>query len=231
MQAAAWAPYRLRYGPVDALPPPWPGAWRALDIGCGKGVELAHLRAMGWDVWGIEPDAEAAAAAERAVGLPGRIMRCPAEEASYPPGFFDLVVLTHSLEHLDEPLVVLTRVRRWLRPDGLLRVRVPDIASAEARLFGRLWHGLDVPRHRHHFTAPTLTLLLERAGFVVRRRVPEAQAALLAGSLATLVQAVSGRRPPPRAARALYLLTVPVAAGVAAFGLGGSIDVTAIPRS
>lgn len=231
VRAAAWAPYRLRYGPADALPSPRPGAGRALDIGCGRGVLLARLRAMGWDVWGIEPDAEAAAAAERAVGLPGRIARCPAEEATYPPAFFHLVTLTHSLEHLDEPLAVLTRVRRWLRPDGVLRVRVPDIGSAEARLFGHLWHGLDVPRHRHHFTASTLTLLLARAGFVVHRRVPEAQAALLAGSLATLVQVVSGRRLPPRAARALYLLTVPVAAGLAAFGIGGSIDVTAVPRS
>ncbi len=226
-RAAAWAPYRLRYGRADALPPPWPGAGRALDIGCGRGALLAHLRELGWDVWGIEPDAEAAAAAERAVGRPGRIIRERAERVDYPPAFFDLITLMHSLEHLEEPLMVLTRARRWLRPGGVLRVRVPDIASAEARLFGRLWDGLDVPRHRHHFTARTLTLLCERAGFVVQRRVPEAQATLLAGSLAALVHP-SGL--PGRAARALYLFTVPLAAALAALGMGGSIDVTAVPR-
>lgn len=229
-RAVAWAPYRLRYGPVDAWPRPWPGAQRALDLGCGDGALLARLAGLGWDVWGIEPDPNAAAAAERAVGLPGRIMRGPAEDASYPTGFFDLITLTHSLEHLDDPVLVLSRARRWLQPGGLLRVQVPNIAGIEARLFGRLWHGLDVPRHRHHFSPATLALLLHRSGFLVRRCQPEAQAALLAGSLTAVVQTATGRSLSARTARLLYLLTVPVASTLAAFGLGGSIDVTAVPR-
>jgi SAM-dependent methyltransferase len=231
VRAAAWAPFRLRYGAGDAWPRPRPGAQRALDIGCGSGLLLARLARLGWDPWGIEPDAGAAAAAARRLGPPpDRVYRGPAEDAVYPAGSFGLVTLIHTLEHLHEPLAVLTGVRRWLRPGGELRVRVPNSGSAEARLFGRLWDGLDVPRHLYHFTPRTLTLLLERAGFTVQRCVPEPQAASLAGSLIAVLEATGGRHAALRRSRALYLCATPIAAILAALGEGGSIDVMATPH-
>jgi len=43
----------------------------------------------------------------------------------------------HVLEHLRDPLHMLTKVRAWLRPAGVLVIQVPNAASLQARLFGR----------------------------------------------------------------------------------------------
>lgn len=39
---------------------------------------------------------------------------------------FDNIFLIHTLEHLDDPLVVLRRIRDWLEDDGRLYVVVPN---------------------------------------------------------------------------------------------------------
>src|SRR5262249_58695230 len=45
--------------------PPWIGAGRYLDVGCGSGGSLGVARALGWRVAGIEMDDAAAAKARR----------------------------------------------------------------------------------------------------------------------------------------------------------------------
>jgi hypothetical protein len=67
-------------------------------------------------------------------------------------------------------------VASWLRPGGIVVVAVPNLASGQARIAGRSWHHLDLPRHRTHLTARGLGRMLERHGLELRRlshRVPE----------------------------------------------------------
>ncbi len=45
----------------------------------------------------------------------------------------------------------------------------PNLASLQARIGGDRWFHQDVPRHRTHFTAAGLRLLLERSGFRLER--------------------------------------------------------------
>lgn len=45
--------------------PPWTGAGRYLDVGCGSGAGLGAARSFGWHVSGIEVDAAAAQKARR----------------------------------------------------------------------------------------------------------------------------------------------------------------------
>ena len=85
-------------------------------------------------------------------------------DAPFAPGSFDLVTAFHVLEHLPDPLGVLRRMLGWLAPGGSAVIEVPNVAGAGARLFGRYWSGLDMPRHLVHFTPATLTALAERAG-------------------------------------------------------------------
>jgi hypothetical protein len=74
------------------------------------------------------------------------------------------VVLWHVLEHVDDPVACLRRAAGWLRPDGVVLVAVPNVASLQARVAGPAWFHLDLPRHRTHFTPGGLESLLEGAG-------------------------------------------------------------------
>jgi hypothetical protein len=60
-------------------------------------------------------------------------------------------------------------MHRILKPGGLAIIRVPNLSTWDARLFGRYWVGLDAPRHLYVFSTKTLTALLDKTGFQVRQ--------------------------------------------------------------
>lgn len=226
LKASFRLPYRLRYGSL--APAPAPDGNRLLDVGCGTGVFLAEQAAAGWDVWGIEPNPEAAAAAlARLPALSDRIIVRGIEDADFPDCSFDLVTMNHVLEHLVDPARTLASVHRWLVPGGRVHVRVPNIESLESRVFGRLWFGLDVPRHLYHFSRKSLRIMLEGAGFASVRAVPEFQGSSLSGSVSHLVDAVLRRRRDYRHSRAVYYAALPVISLLVALGSAASLDVTA----
>jgi SAM-dependent methyltransferase len=220
-------PYVLRYGSAD----PWfrpSDTNRLLDVGCGTGVYLQAMGNLGWSVRGVEPDAAAAARAAERLGVqPDRIFVGRVEDADFPPETFDLVTMAHVLEHLHHPRGVLERIRRWLRPGGMIRLWLPNFESIESRVFRKLWFGLDVPRHLYHFGPHTIRATLETVGFSVERVVPQYQANTLSGSLRHTVDALLGRQVEVRESMALYYAFLPLAAMLLALGTGGALDVTA----
>ncbi len=129
-----------------------------LDVGAGRGRFVAHARAAGWDARGLEPSGRWSAPHVEAVAL---------EQAAVGPGSLGAVTLWHVLEHVEDPGAALERLRGWLRPGGALLVGVPDLDSLQARLAGPHWYHLDLPRHRTHFTARGLAMLLARGGYDV----------------------------------------------------------------
>jgi hypothetical protein len=54
-----------------------------------------------------------------------------------------------------------------IKPGGRIIVAVPDFGGWQARLFGRYWLHLDVPRHLWHFTLPALRGEFKKAGLEV----------------------------------------------------------------
>jgi 2-polyprenyl-3-methyl-5-hydroxy-6-metoxy-1,4-benzoquinol methylase len=144
---------------------PWHGEGRLLDFGCGGGAYLARMHRQGWTVAGVDASAETAARASTAVGVPVLVGTLPHPEL--PPESFDVITMWGSLEHVHDPLAVLTAARRLLAPGGRLFVAVPNIDSTAFRWFGTAWFGLDLPRHLTHFTPATLRRMLERANFRV----------------------------------------------------------------
>lgn len=142
------------------------GGERVLDVGCGKGEGLEFLRAAGKEVWGVDVSPEAVQEA-RDRGL--KVVEGDLEGAKFPDGFFDGVVLSHSLEHIHDPVGLLREVRRILKPGGSCFVEVPNIESPWFFLTRDRWHPLQVPLHLCHFSPATLGRALERAGFRVER--------------------------------------------------------------
>lgn len=149
---------------IRLLGPLEPGS-RVIEVGSGRGRLLSALRGRGHDASGVEPSG----APESGPGLPeGAVQRVAVEDAVFPPGEADVVVLWHSLEHLESPSGALDRAKGWLRPGGRLVLAVPNLSSVQAGLGGDRWFHQDVPRHRTQFTLAGVLALARRSGFEPR---------------------------------------------------------------
>jgi SAM-dependent methyltransferase len=127
-------------------------------------------QAQGWVVTGVERFPEDA----RKNGLEvfsdvGEVMS--GRDGGSPSPAFDCITLWHSLEHMADPFALLGQVSALLKPGGRVIVAVPDNGGWQARLFGRFWLHLDVPRHLWHFTGPALGEAFQKAGLEVTQTV------------------------------------------------------------
>jgi len=136
---------------------------RLLEIGCGGGNFLAGMRDLGWEVEGIDFDPVAVDSAHRQYGL--EVRHGLFEDEDYPLDHFDAVVMSHVIEHVADPLVLLAKCRRVLRPGGRLVLLTPNIESLGHGKFGSSWVHLDPPRHLHLFSLATLREMAVRSGF------------------------------------------------------------------
>lgn len=135
------------------------GQGRVLDVGCGSGDLLAHYRGLGWEAFGIEPAAEATRLA-RERGL--SVHHGTLADQPWQRGSFDLVVFSHSLEHIPEPLGALAAARELLAPDGQIAIHLPNWSSWQLRVFRGHWFSLDLPRHLQHFSPRALEVAAAR---------------------------------------------------------------------
>lgn len=223
-----------------ACPPPA----RLIDAGAGRGRFVARARAVGYDASGLEPSARGVDWARDRYGV--ELERAGIDDASVPEASVDVVTLWHVLEHVEDPAATLATLRGWLRPGGVLLVGVPNLDSWQARIGGPRWWHLDLPRHRTHFTATGLRVLLRREGFAVAREqhlllehnpfgLWQSAVSRLTPTPSWLYHALKRNAPATAAAdvvpTAAALPLVPVAAAVeAAAGLcrhGGTIAVVA----
>lgn len=163
MVLGAIPPLRVRaaYG-LGVLFPPWHGRRRLLDIGCGNGAYLLQMRALGWEVAGIDIDEQAIAAC-RARGLP--VFLGTLEECRFPDESFDVVTMNHVIEHVPDPLRLLRECRRVLSPGGYLALVTPNLESLGHTVFRENWLGLDPPRHLCLWEMATLRNCIQREDF------------------------------------------------------------------
>ncbi len=152
---------------------------RAVDIGCGSGGNLALLSEVSREVIALDLSATALkmtrdrlSAGEKVAGLVGAdAQRLPLSSASV-----DLAWLFNVLEHLPDDRACLAEMARILKPGG------HAVIATSASMW--LWSDHDVANHHERrYRKEELSLLLEGAGFRVRR-LTNANAALFAPTLA-----------------------------------------------
>ena len=130
---------------------------RVLEIGCADG-ELGRLLKAQSEVQvdGIELSADAEAAAR----VLDHVFRQPVEQV--PVSGYQLILSFHVLEHVPDVLSHLAQLRRLLAPGASLVLEVPHGSGHPL-----LEHDRN-PEHLHGFTVPSLSLLLQKQGFVIR---------------------------------------------------------------
>jgi 2-polyprenyl-3-methyl-5-hydroxy-6-metoxy-1,4-benzoquinol methylase len=121
---------RLRGYMMRTLDPFLPSG-RALEMGCYLGDVTEMLAARYADLTVIEASEELVGAARARLGTRARFLQGMFETIDVPERF-DAIFLMHTLEHIDDPGLVLRRAGAWLADGGRLFVVVPN-ANAPSR--------------------------------------------------------------------------------------------------
>jgi SAM-dependent methyltransferase len=87
----------------------------------------------------------------------------------YADASFDLVYMSHVLEHLPDPVFALRRCRQLLVPGGRLVLVYPNPEALTARIHGHHSCVFEPPRHLVLPPARALRQLLRTAGFTAAR--------------------------------------------------------------
>jgi SAM-dependent methyltransferase len=134
---------------------------RLLELGFGSGVMLRAAARAGWVAEGVEISRTATEYA-RAEGF--KVFCGDLSEAEYPAGYFDVIIASELLEHVDDPGRVVAEMARILRPGGLLWATTPNSEGLSARVLGLNWTTVS-PDHLHLFSRKGISKLLRGAGF------------------------------------------------------------------
>jgi SAM-dependent methyltransferase len=163
---------------------------RILDVGCGRGQLGTILRAKGNWVGGVEVSGDAAEIARHnldAVWLFDIQQDWPTALQQHD---MDMVIISEVVEHVYDPVYVLSAVRNALKPDGRLILTTPNFMTWTNRLrflFGGFAYeeqGMFDFGHIRWFTYAYLWDVLERAGF----RITDERHILFPGRLSSIIR-------------------------------------------
>jgi SAM-dependent methyltransferase len=137
---------------------------KLLDIGSGDGWFLKNMQSLGWQVEGVDIDPISAAKA-RSRGVV--VEEGSLSEQGYAENSFDVVTMSHVIEHLHDPVAELHECWRILCPGGKIILFTPCTESKGHTQFGKNWSALDPPRHLNLFNFSSIRFALEEAGFQI----------------------------------------------------------------
>jgi putative peptidoglycan lipid II flippase len=129
---------------------------RVLDVGCSEGSLLKEIkrREPTVEVVGIEPSLAFAKFAQDYVK--SRIYSTLAELSANGESTFDLIIVNHVLEHVENPVDLLTQLKHLMARDGSIYVDVPDISAYRSLADFHI-------AHRYHFSIRTLLATAQKA--------------------------------------------------------------------
>ena len=139
---------------------------RLLDIGCGLGDFLSIAKQKGWDCSGLELSEYAAQICRESLGI--NITTDPLENANLPEGYFDVITLFETIEHLTSPISTLRKANKLLKDNGLLVIQTSNSESLPARS-GSKWGYFLPSGHLYYFSKKTMLKLLNRSGFTLMK--------------------------------------------------------------
>jgi SAM-dependent methyltransferase len=149
---------------------------KLLELGSFKGAFTERLQPYFRDITCVEGSEAAAKEAETKLGSKVRIFVAPFEEVDL-PGQYENIVMTHVLEHLDDPVRVLKRINsEWLADRGRFFLVCPNGNAPSRQIavkMGLITHNSAVTDperahgHRSTYTLDTLERDAKAAGLKV----------------------------------------------------------------
>ena len=150
----------------------------ALELGCHEGNSTQLLSEHFEDLTVVEASSDAILVAKKQVVSSVKFINSTFEDVTFDRKF-DSIFLINTLEHLDDPISILTRIRGWLAENGRFYVLVPN-ADAPSRqiavqmgLFktnNSVSEGEWVHGHRRTYSFDALEADIRSAGFLVQQR-------------------------------------------------------------
>lgn len=130
----------------------------ALDIGCSIAYGLSRLQEKGWFVLGLDPS-------EKCIDISKNKLNVEVEKGFFSydllsaRGPFDVIILSHVLEHLVNPETVIKQLCDLLSDDGLVYIEVPNLMKHNGT---KCYFNFE---HVNFFTPLSLTNLIQQNGF------------------------------------------------------------------
>lgn len=137
-----------------------------LDVGCGFGQYLDIARRCGFRTFGVEPDRSRAA---EAIRKGHNVQIGVLSPSTFQGVHFDVVILSHVIEHLPNPEEVVKQIREHMVRNGLLFISTPNSVGVISAITGLYY---TPPEHIAYFTRASLKRLLENCGFYLVREMP-----------------------------------------------------------
>ncbi len=132
-----------------------------LEIGCGEGILLDEVRKLGFtNVQGIEPSTTASARAQRK----GLNVRNAYFDVGVTDKKFNLVMMSHVYEHIEDPLAFIEKVKGILKSNGSIMLTQTNYKALLPRFRKEKWYAWVPDQHFWHFTPAGLKKIFKKFG-------------------------------------------------------------------
>jgi SAM-dependent methyltransferase len=132
-----------------------------LDVGCGSGHYLYKLKTYGFDnLLGVDPYLEKDITYKNGLTI-------KKGDLSDIPGTFDVIMLHHSLEHMEKQKETLIEIHNKLSEGGMCLIRIPTVSSLPWETYRENWVHMDPPRHFFLHSHESISRLAQEAGLKV----------------------------------------------------------------
>ncbi|BAH06897.1 class I SAM-dependent methyltransferase [Clostridium kluyveri] len=135
-----------------------------LDIGCAMGFYLEYAQNFGWDIYGVEISQYAADYARQLLNTKN-IFNGTIENIEFEDEKFDVITMWLVLEHMVKPVDILLKIRKWLKHDGIIGIKVPNADGITFRSNLNKWIGQHPEDHMCDFTPDTLERIMNKCGY------------------------------------------------------------------